>query len=236
MLPPGFALDAGRGRRQPGGRAAATRGMAWQAGSCGRAADRGQPIAHLLKNAGQTGNGRNSGKPEGLAADCGAARARARCARASGNLLGRPPTVRAPGGARTAGRCFRGHPLGGANVPGSARVPSRPGAGGAGAAVFRGSSRIARSTAGMAGRQAERAKAQPGPVVGSRDRPANSAVAARGPAGRHGWAGAALDRMAGLHTDVAEVGGEDWAKRARLGFSGRTTAGRDGLRRTLPRP
>jgi hypothetical protein len=53
---------------------------------------------------------------------------------------------------------------------------------------------------------------------------------------RHGWADAALDRMAGPHTDVTEVGGEDWAKRARLGFSGRTTAGRDGLRRTLPRP
>ena len=77
---------------------------------------------------------------------------------------------------------------------------------------------------------------------------------------RHGWAGAALDRMAGLHTDVTQVGGvaeragvgelilthylpaepgavseQDWAERAGLGFSGRTTAGRDGLRRTLPR-
>jgi ribonuclease BN (tRNA processing enzyme) len=65
--------------------------------------------------------------------------------------------------------------------------------------------------------------------------------------------------MAGLHTDVTEVGGvaeragvgelilshylpaepgaiseQDWATRAGLGFSGRTTAGRDGLRRTLP--
>jgi len=73
-------------------------------------------------------------------------------------------------------------------------------------------------------------------------------------------AGAALDRMAGLHTDVTQVGGvaeqagvgelilthylpaepgavseRDWAERAGLGFSGRTTAGRDGLRRTLPR-
>jgi ribonuclease BN (tRNA processing enzyme) len=76
---------------------------------------------------------------------------------------------------------------------------------------------------------------------------------------RHGWAGVALARMAGLHTDVTEVGGvaeragagelilshylpaepsavseQDWVKRAGLGFSGRTTAGRDGLRRTLP--
>jgi ribonuclease BN (tRNA processing enzyme) len=76
---------------------------------------------------------------------------------------------------------------------------------------------------------------------------------------RHGWAGAALDRMAGLHTDVTQVGGvaeragvgelilshylpaepgaiseQDWAERAGRGFSGRTTAGRDGLRRTLP--
>jgi ribonuclease BN (tRNA processing enzyme) len=77
---------------------------------------------------------------------------------------------------------------------------------------------------------------------------------------RHGWAGAALDRMARLHTDVTQVGGvaerarvgelilthylpaepsavseRDWAERAGLGFSGRTTAGRDGLRRTLAR-
>ena len=76
---------------------------------------------------------------------------------------------------------------------------------------------------------------------------------------QQGWAGAALDRMAGLHTDVTEVGGvaeragagelilshylpaepgavseQDWAGRAGRGFSGRTTAGRDGLRRTLP--
>lgn len=66
--------------------------------------------------------------------------------------------------------------------------------------------------------------------------------------------------MAGLHTDVTQVGGvaeragvgelilshylpaepgavsdQDWAGRAGLGFSGRTTAGRDGLRRMLPR-
>ncbi len=76
---------------------------------------------------------------------------------------------------------------------------------------------------------------------------------------RHGWSGAALDRMAGLHTDVTEVGGvaqragvgelilshylpaepdaiseADWVARASQGFSGRTVAGRDGLRRTLP--
>jgi ribonuclease BN (tRNA processing enzyme) len=77
---------------------------------------------------------------------------------------------------------------------------------------------------------------------------------------RHGTTGAALDRMAALHTDVTEVGGvaerararelvlthylpagpdaitaADWARRAGPGFSGRTTAGRDGLRRVLPR-
>jgi ribonuclease BN (tRNA processing enzyme) len=65
--------------------------------------------------------------------------------------------------------------------------------------------------------------------------------------------------MAALHTDVTEVGGvaerarvrelilshylpaepdaitdADWAQRAGQGFSGTTTAGRDGLRRTLP--
>ena len=65
--------------------------------------------------------------------------------------------------------------------------------------------------------------------------------------------------MAGLHTDVTEVGRvaeragvcelilshylpaergavseEDWGRRAGLGFGGRTTAGQDGLRRTLP--
>ena len=76
---------------------------------------------------------------------------------------------------------------------------------------------------------------------------------------RHGFTDAALERMAALHTDVTEVGGvaeragvrelilshylpaepdaitdAEWAERARQGFSGRTTAGRDGLRRTLP--
>jgi ribonuclease BN (tRNA processing enzyme) len=77
---------------------------------------------------------------------------------------------------------------------------------------------------------------------------------------RHGFTGAALDRMATLHTDVTEVGsvaeragaGElilshylpaepdaisdaEWARRAGQGFSGTTTAGRDGLRRTVCR-
>ena len=77
---------------------------------------------------------------------------------------------------------------------------------------------------------------------------------------RHGTGSAELARMAALHTDVTEVGGvaerararelilshylpadpeaitdADWAKRAGQGFSGKTTAGRDGLRRTLPR-
>ncbi len=77
---------------------------------------------------------------------------------------------------------------------------------------------------------------------------------------RHGVTGEALRRMAGLHTDVSQVGGvaeragagelilshylpadtdavseADWAGRAGRGFSGITTAGRDGLRRTLPR-
>ena len=77
---------------------------------------------------------------------------------------------------------------------------------------------------------------------------------------RHGFTGAALERMAALHTDVTQVGGvaeragvrelilnhylpaepdaitdTEWAERARQGFSGRTTAGSDGLRRTLPR-
>jgi ribonuclease BN (tRNA processing enzyme) len=76
--------------------------------------------------------------------------------------------------------------------------------------------------------------------------------------GRHGFTGPELDRMAALHTDVTEVGdvaerarvGElilthfvpaepeavseaDWARRAGEGFSGRTTAGTDGLRRTF---
>jgi ribonuclease BN (tRNA processing enzyme) len=77
---------------------------------------------------------------------------------------------------------------------------------------------------------------------------------------RHGVTGAALQRMAALHTDVTEVGGvaerarvhelilshylpaapgtisdAEWAQRAGQGFSGRTTAGSDGLRRALPR-
>jgi ribonuclease BN (tRNA processing enzyme) len=76
---------------------------------------------------------------------------------------------------------------------------------------------------------------------------------------RHGFTGAALDRMAALHTDVSQVGGvaeragvgelilthylpaepgaitaAQWAERAGQGFSGTTTAGHDGLRRTLP--
>jgi ribonuclease BN (tRNA processing enzyme) len=66
--------------------------------------------------------------------------------------------------------------------------------------------------------------------------------------------------MAGLHTDVSEVGGvaqragvgelilshylpadldaiseSEWAERAGRGFTGTTMAGRDGLRRTLQR-
>jgi ribonuclease BN (tRNA processing enzyme) len=77
---------------------------------------------------------------------------------------------------------------------------------------------------------------------------------------RHGVTGEALQRMAGLHTDVSEVGsvaerarvGElilshylpadtgaiseaQWAERAGRGFTGTTTAGRDGLRRTIQR-
>ena len=77
---------------------------------------------------------------------------------------------------------------------------------------------------------------------------------------RHGTTGAELERMAGLHTDVTEVGGvaerarvnelilthylpaepgaigeAEWATRAAATFTGRTTAGRDGLRRVLPR-
>ncbi len=72
---------------------------------------------------------------------------------------------------------------------------------------------------------------------------------------RHGFTGAALDRMAALHTDITQVGGvaeqagvgelilthylpaepdaitlADWAERAGNSFSGTTTAGRDGLR------
>jgi hypothetical protein len=77
---------------------------------------------------------------------------------------------------------------------------------------------------------------------------------------RHGITGAALERLAALHTDVTEVGGvaerarvhelilshylpaapgtitdAERAERAGQGFSGRTTAGSDGLRRALPR-
>jgi ribonuclease BN (tRNA processing enzyme) len=75
---------------------------------------------------------------------------------------------------------------------------------------------------------------------------------------RHGVTGAALERMAALHTDVTEVGSvaesarvqelilnhylpaepdaildREWEERAGKGFSGRTTAGSDGLRRSL---
>jgi ribonuclease BN (tRNA processing enzyme) len=76
---------------------------------------------------------------------------------------------------------------------------------------------------------------------------------------RHGTDDAELARMAELHTDVTQVGGvaeragvrelilshylpaepdaitdAEWAHRAGEGFTGRTTAGHDGLRRTLP--
>jgi ribonuclease BN (tRNA processing enzyme) len=76
---------------------------------------------------------------------------------------------------------------------------------------------------------------------------------------RHGVDDAELARMAALHTDVTQVGGvaerasvrelilshylpaepdaiteAEWAHRAGKGFSGTTTAGHDGLRRTLP--
>jgi ribonuclease BN (tRNA processing enzyme) len=76
---------------------------------------------------------------------------------------------------------------------------------------------------------------------------------------RHGTDEAELIRMAALHTDVTQVGGVaeragvrelilthylpadpgaitdgEWAQRARPGFTGTTTAGRDGLRRLLP--
>jgi ribonuclease BN (tRNA processing enzyme) len=76
---------------------------------------------------------------------------------------------------------------------------------------------------------------------------------------RHGTDDAELARMAALLTDVTQVGGvaerarvrelilshylpadpvaiteTEWAHRAGHGFSGTTTAGRDGLRRTLP--
>jgi ribonuclease BN (tRNA processing enzyme) len=75
---------------------------------------------------------------------------------------------------------------------------------------------------------------------------------------RHGFTGSALDRMAALHTDVNDVGtvaeragvhelilnhyvpaGPDeiteahWQERAARSFSGKTTAGADGLRRVL---
>ncbi len=85
------------------------------------------------------------------------------------------------------------------------------------------------------------------------------AVADLGYLERYGFTGAALERMAALHTDVTQAGsvaerarvGElilthylpaepgaitdaDWAQRAGQGFSGTTTAGRDGLRRALP--
>jgi ribonuclease BN (tRNA processing enzyme) len=75
---------------------------------------------------------------------------------------------------------------------------------------------------------------------------------------RHGTTGAELAGMAALHTDVTEVGGVaeragigelilthylpadpeaitsgDWARRAGRGFSGKATAGTDGLRRGL---
>ena len=77
---------------------------------------------------------------------------------------------------------------------------------------------------------------------------------------RHGLTGAALQRMAALHTDVTEVGrvaerarvhelilthylpaepeaigDTEWAERAGRGFGGTTTAGSDGLRRILTR-
>jgi ribonuclease BN (tRNA processing enzyme) len=85
-------------------------------------------------------------------------------------------------------------------------------------------------------------------------------VADLGYLARHGFTGAALDRMAALHTDITEVGGvaerarvgelilthylpaepgaiteAEWAQRGGQGFSGRTTAGHDGLRRALRR-
>jgi ribonuclease BN (tRNA processing enzyme) len=85
-------------------------------------------------------------------------------------------------------------------------------------------------------------------------------VADLGYLARHSFARPALDRMAALHTDVSEVGSVaeragvhelvlthylpaepdaisdvEWAERARQGFKGTTTAGRDGLRRMLPR-
>ena len=78
--------------------------------------------------------------------------------------------------------------------------------------------------------------------------------------GRHGTDAAELERMRGLHTDVGEVGGvaeragvgelilshylpadpaaiseAEWARGGGRGFTGTTTAGRDGLRRILSR-
>jgi ribonuclease BN (tRNA processing enzyme) len=75
---------------------------------------------------------------------------------------------------------------------------------------------------------------------------------------RHGLTGPELERMAGLHTDVTEVGNvaerarvhelilnhylpaepdaipeSEWAERAGKGFSGTTVAGTDGMRRVL---
>jgi ribonuclease BN (tRNA processing enzyme) len=83
-------------------------------------------------------------------------------------------------------------------------------------------------------------------------------VADLGYLNRHGFTGAALERMAALHTDVSEVGsvaeragvGElilthylpaepdaipaaEWAHNAAAGFRGTTTAGTDGMRRSL---
>jgi ribonuclease BN (tRNA processing enzyme) len=77
---------------------------------------------------------------------------------------------------------------------------------------------------------------------------------------RHGVTGPDLEHLRGLHTDVTEVGGvaeragvrelilshylpgdpreitdAEWAERASIGFSGKTTAGHDGLRRVLTR-
>jgi ribonuclease BN (tRNA processing enzyme) len=85
-------------------------------------------------------------------------------------------------------------------------------------------------------------------------------VADLGYLARHGTDEAELARMAALHTDVGQVGGvaeragvrelilshylpadsraitdEEWARRARQGFTGRTIAGHDGLRRALLR-
>ncbi|MBV9794109.1 MAG: MBL fold metallo-hydrolase [Actinobacteria bacterium] len=78
---------------------------------------------------------------------------------------------------------------------------------------------------------------------------------------RHGLNDAEVARMAALHTDITQVGSvaqragagelilnhylppdpaaisaEDWQRRAAVGFTGTTTPGHDGLRRTLPPP